>query len=139
VNSGLVVTTTTAQAITPVAIPARDTFDTANGDGVLAGFLVTTATTNAGAITNMTISYTNSAGVAGRTGTVTSFPATAVIGSFIPVNLQAGDKGIQSVQSVTFGTSLAAGAVSLVLYRVVRQVGILAAYTIPPKPVYQAP
>jgi hypothetical protein len=34
VNTGLVVTTTTAQAITPVALPARDAAGTTNGDDV---------------------------------------------------------------------------------------------------------
>ncbi len=60
INTGLVVTTLTAQAITPVSLPARDMFETTNGDGVIAGILVTTATTNAAVIANTTISYTNS-------------------------------------------------------------------------------
>lgn len=124
-NTGLVVTTTGAQAITPAALPSRcppssgdETADPdALGKGVEAAILVTTATTNGAAVTNMTISYTNSAGTAGRTGTVGSFPATAVAGTIVPVALAAGDEGIRSVQSVTLGTSLVTGAVSLVLYR----------------------
>ena len=116
-NSGLVVTTTTAQAITPVAIPARDINGATNGDGVMMAIEVSTATTNAGAVTNMTASYTNQAGTAGRTATVTSFPATAAAGTFVLFNLQAGDTGVRSVQSVTLGTSLAAGAVHIVLCR----------------------
>lgn len=117
VNSGLVVTTTTAQAIAPVALPARDINGSTNGEGVWAGILVTTATTNAGAITNMTMSYTNSDGTAGKTATIASFPATAVIGTVVWFQLAAGDKGVRSVQSVTLGTSLVAGAVSLILAR----------------------
>ncbi len=123
VNTGLAVTTTTAQAIVPVAIPARDADGLALGAGVQAGILVTTVTGNVGAITNMTISYTNRQGVAGRTGTIPStrpgggFPATCVAGSLIPFDLDAGDDGVRSVQSVTFGTSLVSGAVSLVLFR----------------------
>ncbi len=116
VNSGLVVTTTTAQTITQPTLPPRDINGSTNGYNVMVGILVTTATTNAAAITNMTLSYTNSDGVAGRTATVTSFPATAVIGTFVPFQLAAGDNGVRSIQSVTFGTSLAAGAVSLVCY-----------------------
>jgi len=116
VNTGLVTTTTTAQAIAaPVALPARDTAGTTNGAGVFAGILVTTATTNAGAITNTTISYTNSDGVAGRTGTIASFPSTAVIGTVLWFQLAAGDMGVRSVQSVTLGTSYGAGAISLIL------------------------
>jgi hypothetical protein len=119
VNTGLVVTTTTAQAITPATLPARDATGTTNGEDVMAGILVTTATTNAGAITNMTMSYTDSDGNAGNTATIASFPATAVAGTLIPFQLAAGDKGVRSVQSVTLGTSLVTGAVSLVLYRIV--------------------
>lgn len=118
VNSGLVVTTTTAQAIAaPVAIPARDGLGTAAGVDVFASILVTTATTNAGVITNTTITYTNSDGVGSRTGTIPSFPATAVQGTLVPFLLQAGDNGVRSVQSVTLGTSYAGGAISLVLHR----------------------
>jgi hypothetical protein len=81
------------------------------------GILVTTATTNAGAITNTTLSYTNSAGTAGRTATMASFPATAVIGTVVWFQLAAGDSGVQSIQSVTLGTSYAGGAVSLIVAR----------------------
>lgn len=118
-NTGAVVTTTTAQAITVPASskPARDTYGTTNGDGWQIGILVTTATTNAGAITNMTCSYTDSDGNAGNTATIASFPATAVIGTFVPFLLAAGDRGVRSVESLTLGTSLVTGAVSLVIYR----------------------
>ena len=118
-NTGAVVTTTTAQAITVPAgsKPARDTYGTTNGDGWQIGVLVTTATTNAGAITNMTCSYTDSDGNAGNTATIASFPATAVIGTFVPFQLAAGDRGVRSVESLTLGTSLVTGAVSLVIYR----------------------
>ena len=133
VNTGLVVTTTTAQAITPVALPARDLDGTTNGKGVEAGLLVTTATTNSGAVINCTISYTNYSGTVGRTGTMSSFPATAVIGSLIPFQLQAGDIGVRSVQSVTLGTSLVTGAVSLVLYRRLATQSVSLANT-PPQP-----
>lgn len=118
VNTGLSVTTTTAQAITSGTLPARDIKGQTNGDGVYAGILVTTATTNAGT-TTPTISYTNSAGTSGRTGTISNstFPATAVIGTFTPFILQAGDVGIRSIESITLGTSLVTGAISLVMYR----------------------
>lgn len=118
VNSGLVVTTTTAQAVGSVAFPARDRDGTANGAGCWVGILVTTATTNAGAITNTTLDYTNSAGVAGRTATIPSFPTTAVAGNVTWFQLQAGDEGIQSIQNITLGTSYAGGAISLIVARV---------------------
>ena len=123
-NTGAVVTTTTAQGITVPAgsKPARDTYGTTNGDGWQIGILVTTATTNAGAITNMTCSYTDSDGNAGNTATIASFPATAVIGTFVPFLLAAGDRGVRSVESLTLGTSLVTGAVSLVIYRTISSV-----------------
>ena len=115
VNTGLVVTTTTAQAITQPTLPLRDNLGTSNGYGVGAGLLVTTATTNAAVINNITLQYTNSDGVAGRTGTM-SYPATAVIGTFVPFQLQAGDVGVRSIQSITLGTTLTAGAISLIAF-----------------------
>lgn len=116
VNTGLVVTTTTAQAITQPTLPLRDNLGTSNGYGIGAGLLVTTATTNAAVISNITLQYTNSNGVAGRTGTISSFPATAVIGTFVPFQLQAGDVGVRSIQSITLGTTLTAGAISLIAF-----------------------
>lgn len=117
VNTGLVVTTTTAQAVNSVAWPARDINGSTNGEGVYIGMLVTTATTNAAAIANTTMSYTNSAGVAGRTATMASFPATAVVGTFVWFQLQAGDTGVRSIQSITLGTSRVAGALSILACR----------------------
>ena len=115
VNTGIAVTTTTAQTITQPTLPARDNLGTTNGYGIGAGLLVTTATTNAAVINNITLQYTNSNGVAGRTGTM-SYPATAVIGTFVPFQLAQGDVGIRSIQSITLGTTLTAGAVSLICF-----------------------
>ena len=116
-NTGLTVTTTTAQNVTLPTLPARDTDGSNNGDGWQAAILVTTATTNAGAVTNTTLSYTDSDGNAGNTATISSFPATAVAGAFVPFQLAAGDRGIRNIASVTLGTSYGGGAISLVLYR----------------------
>lgn len=115
-NTGLTVTTTTAQTITLPTLPARDADGSTNGEGWQAAILVTTATTNASAVTNTTLSYTDSEGNAGNTATM-SFPATAVAGAFIPFQLAAGDRGIRNIASVTLGTSYGGGAISLVLYR----------------------
>jgi hypothetical protein len=123
VNTGVVVTTTTAQTITSVTFPARDIDGATAGNGVQLGILVTTATTNAAAITNTTAVYTNSGGTTTRTATMTSFPATAIAGTLVPFNLADGDKGVRSVQSVTLGTSRGGGAISLVAYRVLGMVG----------------
>lgn len=138
VNSGLVVTTTTAQTINSVAFPARDVNGAVNGEGLIAGLLCTTATTNAGAITNITMSYTNSDGVSGRTATMASFPISQVIGGLVWFQLQAGDKGIQSIQSVTLGTSLVTGAVSVIVARRLGNVGIQVA-NLPAQNIYGKP
>ena len=127
VNSGLVVTTTTAQAITQPTLPLRDNLGTSNGFGIGAGILVTTATTNAAAIANITLSYTNSEGVSGRTATISSYPATAVIGTFVPFQLAQGDIGIRSIQSITLGTTLTAGAISLIAFNFLATVPVTVA------------
>ena len=127
VNTGLVVTTTTAQAITQPTLPLRDNLGTSNGFGVGAGILVTTATTNAAAIATITLSYTNSEGVAGRTATISSYPATAVIGTFVPFQLAQGDLGISSIQSITLGTTLTAGAISLIAFNFLATVPVTVA------------
>ena len=128
-NSGIVVTTTTAQTITFPGLPARSSDGTANGEGVMIGLEVVTATTNVAANTTMTASYTNQAGTAGKTATVgavapAAFPATAVAGTFQPFDLAAGDTGVRSVQSITLAVSLVTGSVSLVAYRVLATVGL---------------
>jgi hypothetical protein len=128
-NSGVVVTTTTAQTITSATFPARDMDGATAGRGVLVGIEVSTATTNAGAIANTTLTYTNSGGTGSRTGTITSFPATAVAGTFVPFQLAAGDVGVRSVESVTLGTSYAGGAIHLVAYRVIAELPLIIANT----------
>ncbi len=130
VNSGIVVTTTTAQTLNTVALPARDANGAIEGEGCWVGLLVTTATTNAALISTMTMSYTNSDNVAGRTATVSAaypFPATAVIGTVVWFQLQAGDRGVKSVQSITLATTLTAGAVSVIIARPLFSQAVLAA------------
>lgn len=122
VNSGIVVTTTTAQAINSVTLPARDDLGTTNGDGCMIGLIWTAASTNAAAISGATVTYTNTAGTGSRTATLvsgagTDIPATPVIGTTVWFQLAAGDTGVQSIQSITLGTSLVTGSVSLIIAR----------------------
>jgi hypothetical protein len=120
-DSGINITTTTAQTVNSVTWPARcppasgRTPDT-NGRGIMVG-LEASASIGGGAVTNTTISYTNEAGTASRTGTIASWPATAQAGTFVPFQLAAGDTGIRSVQSLTLGTTYTSGTVHLVAYR----------------------
>lgn len=128
VNSGIAVTTTTAQSITTPTLPARDVNGTTNGEGCMIAMLTTTANTNAAVISNSTVSYTNSDGTSGRTATLTAIagsqiPATPVIGTIVWFNLQAGDRGVRSIESITLNTSLGAGAVSLMICRDLASIG----------------
>lgn len=128
VNSGLVVTTTTAQAIVSPPLPPRDVNGTTDGEGCMIGLLLTTASTLAAAGANLTVSYTNSKGVAGRTATLSAIagsqvPATPVIGTIVWFNLQAGDTGVRSIQSITLGTSMLTGTISLLIARVIATIG----------------
>ena len=123
-NQITAVTTTTAQSITHPGIPSRDQLGGTTGEGVMVALVNTVATTNGSAIANTTISYTNQAGTSGRTGTLqNSWPATAIINTFVPFVLQAGDTGVRSVQSITLGTSYVSGTLSLVQYREMASVG----------------
>lgn len=126
-NSGLNVTLSTAQSITMSALPARDNNGTTNGLGVQFALEVSTNTGNAAANTSIVINYTNSDGTAGRTGSIPSFPATALKGTFTPFSLAAGDLGIRSVQGITLGTTLSAGAIHLIAYRVIAQIDLVIA------------
>jgi hypothetical protein len=128
VNSGLVITTTTAQTITQAALPARDVNGSTNGEGLTIALLCTAAVGLAAVASNATVSYTNSDGTAGRTATLSAIvgsqaPATPVIGTLIWFNLAAGDKGVRSIQSITLGTSWVSGSISLMICRMIAQIG----------------
>lgn len=128
VNSGLVVTTTTAQAITTPTLPARDLNGTTNGEGCSIALYFSVASTLAAAGANLTVSYTNSDGTAGRTATLLAIagsqvPATPVVGTLVWFNLAAGDRGVRSIQSITLGTSMLTGTIHLMITRDVAVIG----------------
>jgi hypothetical protein len=128
VNSGIVVTTTTAQSITTPTLPARDVNGTTNGEGCMIAILCTAAVGLAAVASNATVSYTNSDGTAGRTATLSAIvgsqaPATPVIGTIIWFNLAAGDKGVRSIQSITLGTTWVSGTISLMITRDIATIG----------------
>lgn len=123
-NSGISSTLTTAQTINSAPWPARcwdyalNGWDT-DGDGINVAAEVSQATTNV-AVVVITVSYTNSAGVSGRTGTIT-MPATAQLGTFVPMVLQAGDRGVRSVQTITAAAAIG-GTYHLVAFRQIARV-----------------
>ena len=134
VNTGLVVTTTTAQTTTSPTLPARDSNGSTNGEDVELALLTTTANTNAGVVANTTASYTDSDGNAGNTAVFFGLvgfqaPATPVIGTWMPFQYAAGDRGIRALASITLGTSYGAGALSAMLYRTIATVGVTVANT----------
>lgn len=127
-NGGFTITSTGSQGITSPTWPARDNTGTTNGAGVLVGVEVS-GVTGAGTPT-LTLGYTNSAGTASHTGTnVIATKATAAAGSFYEIGLQAGDVGVQSVQSLTLSATWTSGTINLVAYRVLARLEIPAAAT----------
>lgn len=98
---GLSGTVTTAQSLSAVSLPAR----AGTGIGVeiwLDWYTATGSTASA----SVTASYTNSDGTSGRTATlVGGTPASVPANRCYRLALQGDDVGVQSVQSVTLGTS----------------------------------
>jgi len=115
-NGGITITSTSAQNITSPTWPARDINGATAGDGVLIGVEVE-VTTGAGTPT-FTMSYTNSDGTSGRSANgVIAGTATSVGGTFYLMGLQAGDTGVQSVQSFTLSATWTSGTIHLVAFR----------------------
>lgn len=115
-NSGIAMSITTEQAINSVTLPARDENGTTNGDGVYVGLEVSGITSNVLAVA--TLSYTNSNGVSGRVGTMIKRAANQdPAGSFFPFSLMGADRGVRSIQGITFTTAWTSGTVHLVMYR----------------------
>jgi hypothetical protein len=116
-NGGINITSTSLQAIASPTWPARDNTGTTNGVGVLLGVEVS-ATTGAGTPT-LTLGYTNSSGTASRTATnIDATVASSLLGTFYRIGLQAGDYGVQSVQSITLSATWTSGTINVVAYRV---------------------
>lgn len=121
-NSGIAMTGRgIAQAVNSVQWPERDDSGLATGYGVYLAIMVGATTTNTFPIPTSQVVYTNTNNVSERTGLMPYFPATAVGGTFLPISLAAGDKGVKSVQSFTLGGNLTGGsttgAIHLVAYR----------------------
>ena len=123
----IVVTATTVQSITTVALPARDISGSTSGVGVVAALEV--AANMGSASGTATISYVNSAGTSGHSSvnidTVTGSP---VLGAFHRFGLQAGDAGISSITSLTLSNTWTSGSLALVLYRVLAALELVGAY-----------
>lgn len=106
---------TTTQTINSITFPARDLDASTNGRGVYIAMWHVTQYSGNNAYT-ATITYTNSAGTAGRIGTVSR--TGGLSNRWVPIGLDNGDEGVRSVQDFTFsalpGTS---GSTVLIAYR----------------------
>lgn len=122
-NSGIVVTTTTAQTIDSVAWPTRSSDGTVNGEGVRIGLELSVAT-GAGASVH-SISYTDQSGNGSATGSPrVAYAASSIAGAFYDYGLAIGDTGVRSIQTFTSTVSMSSGAVHLVAYRELARVAI---------------
>lgn len=125
-NSGLNMTIATAQTVNSVAWPARDASGLTDGDQVQIGLELSTAT-GTGTPT-LTIGYTNQAGTAGKTAVnQVATVASSIAGTFYPIGLAAGDKGVRSIQTFTFSATWTSGAAHLVAYRVLARLALTGA------------
>ena len=123
-NSGLSVTSTSAQGITPATIPARDRDGTTSGEGVLAA-IEWSAAGGAGTPT-VTLTYTDQAGNTGNTGTFVG-ATTPVAGTFEIFSLAAGDTGVRAPTSFIQSATRTSGTMHLILFTIIASVGVSAA------------
>lgn len=121
-------TATTAQTVNTLTLPSRDASGGTTGIGVQAAIEVSSIL-GAGTPT-ITLSYTNTGGSAGRTGTnVDSIIAASAAGAFYRIGLASGDLGVKSVQTITMNATQTSGQWVLVLYRVLAMLEIANAQT----------
>lgn len=119
------VTATTSQTINSSTLPARDNADSTNGDGVLWAMEVSTIL-GAGAGNAPTLGYTNQAGTSGHsTGLIDPYVAASAVGAFYRFGLQAGDTGIQSVQTFQNSATMTSGVIHLIGYRILAALPLL--------------
>ena len=97
-TAGLSGTSTSAQTVNSTAITRT------YNSGANVGCWIEVYTQLGSTAVTATVSYTNQSGTSGRSGTA-AIPATAKVGLVVPLSLQSGDTGVQSVQSVTLSAS----------------------------------
>ena len=123
-NSGLSVTSTTAQAITPATLPARSNDGTANGAGIMAA--VEWSGTGGAGTPTVTLTYTDQDGNTGNSATLTGV-TTPPVGTFEIFTLAAGDTGVRAPTSFIQSATRTSGTMHLVLFRVIATVDVTAA------------
>ena len=119
--------TYTSGGTVSLPLPARDINGATSGVGVLLGLEISGAA--GAAAPTITVTYTNSSGTASRTaGFAFATANSPAAGSFFPIGLQAGDVGVQSMQSIQLSTSWLSGTMNMVAYRVMESIEIPGAY-----------
>jgi hypothetical protein len=89
-----------------------------SGHGVGARIFLWATTAVAASAVTITVNYTNSGGTSGRSTGASASLASLIVGRWIELPLQAGDSGVDSVQSVVVGgTAAATGAINVVIVR----------------------
>lgn len=122
-NSGLSVTSTVLQSITPAALPARDRDGTTNGEDVLCGIEWSVAG-GAGTPT-VTLAYNDQSGAAQTTSLVaTTTPAQGLLEIF---PLVAGTTGVRGPTGLTQSLTRTSGTMHLILFRILAQVPVTTA------------
>lgn len=114
---GGMVTTTATPAIASAALTRPD------ANGVNAEIWAEVTTGCSATADSVTLTYTNSAGVASHTTGGVSFNGL-IVGQAVQFPLQAGDVGVQTVTGMTNGTTQAAGTVNIVICRRVAEFAI---------------
>lgn len=120
-NSGLSPTLTTAQAITPATLPARDNNGTTDGEGVMAA--LEWMTTGGAGVPTVTLTYTDQENNPSASATLTAV-ASPPVGTFEIFNLAAGDRGMRAPTSFIQSATRTSGTFSLVLFRVLAQLDL---------------
>ena len=114
--SGIVTSAQTVSSF-PSPIPRPDSFGT--GLKIWVEWYTATGST----ASNITCSYTNSAGVSGRSTVSTAIPTSMPANRMIKLPLAGGDTGVQSVQSITLSASTGtAGNFGITLMRPLAQI-----------------
>ncbi|MDC6684935.1 hypothetical protein N4Q63_28110, partial [Leclercia adecarboxylata] len=98
-----------------------------DGEGVAFALYAVAALGNAATLATSTLQYTDSQGNTGNTGTFSALvgwqaPATPVIGTFMPFQLAAGDRGVRALTNassggITLATTYTSGTMSAIAYR----------------------
>jgi hypothetical protein len=118
-NGGFSATSTGVQTVNSPTWPARDEDGATLGHGVQIG--LTTSGAMGGGSPNITLTYTNTAGVTGRQVTIAGVASAGAHSHFI-FPLVSGDNGVKIVESLQLSATWNSGTMNLVAYRRISQI-----------------